>query len=338
MAYSREPGRDYAGAVSSVQLWDVACERQVEISGPDALRFAQRLTPRDLTRVEVGQAAYALITNHEGGILNDPVFLKLAEDRCWFSLSDSDILLWAQGLAECGDDKVTIREPDVSPLQVQGPRSADLLAALFGDWIRDLPFYRFREFDFDGIPLLVGRMGYSHLQCFELFLRNKQFGEALWNRLWEAGTPLGISAGAPIAALRLEAGIFSYGADMDARTNPFELGLGWTVALVPGNDFVGRQALDKVATSRPMRQMLGAEIEGAPIWSGNPDHWPVFCDARRAGVMTSCAYSPGLKKNLGYVMLNAEFAIPGTKIEISHPAGTRPAKLVKLPWTKRHPK
>ena len=335
MAYSREPGRDYFNAVRRVQLWDVACERQVEISGPDALRFAQLLTPRDLSRIQVGQAAYTLITNPEGGILNDPLFLKLAEDRCWFSLSDNDILLWARGLAQSGDYEVSLREPDVSPLQVQGPCSEALLSGLFGDWVRGLPFYRFREFDFDGIPLLVGRMGYSHLPCFELFLRDARLGEALWERLWHAGKPLGISAGAPIAALRLEAGIFSYGTDIDERTNPYELGLGWMVALESGHDFIGREALLKASAHPPARLVLGAEIAGAPIWSGNEDHWPVFWDGRRAGVMTSCAYSPGLDKNLAYVMLDAEYADLGSALEVAHPEGACAATVVGLPWIER---
>ena len=335
MSYSREPGRDYWNAVRTVQLWDVACERQVEIRGPDALAFAQRLTPRNLSRIDHGQAAYSLITNSDGGILNDPVMLKLSDDRIWFSLADNDILLWAQGLAESGRYDVEISEPDVSPLQVQGPRSKALLSALFGDWTDALAFYHFREFDYDGIPLLVGRMGYSHLQCFELFLRDATFGEALWERLWQAGKPLGISAGAPITALRLEAGIFSHRTDMDEGTNPYEMGLGWTVDLNSDADFVGKAALRALAAQPPTRLIRGAEIEGPPIWSGNQEPWRAYIGGRHVGTVMSCSYSPGLEKNLAFVMLDARHAEPGGLFEVTLGNETRRAKVVKLPWTRR---
>ena len=335
MAYSREPGSDYWNAVRAVQLWDVACERQVEIRGPDALAFADRLTPRDLSKVQTGQAVYALITNTEGGILNDPVMLKLSDDRIWVSLADNDILLWAQGLAASGGYDVEICEPDVSPLQVQGPRSGELLAGLIGDWLRDLAFYRFREFDFDGIPLVVGRMGYSRLLCYELFLRDASLGDALWERLWRAGKPLGISAGAPITALRLEAGIFSYRSDMDAETNPFEMGLGWTVDLDTERDFIGKRALQSIASAPPARCMYGAEIDGPPLHTGNDGDWRVSADGEDAGVVTTCGYSPGLEKNLAFVMLDSRFAVPGRRIDVAAPDAIRGATLVKLPWTKR---
>ena len=335
MAYSREPGRDYWNAVRSVQLWDVACERQVEIRGPDALAFANRLTPRDLLKVEAGQAAYALITGTDGGILNDPVMLKHSDQRIWFSLADNDILLWAQGVAEAGGFDVEILEPDVSPLQVQGPRSAELLSGLFGDWVHELGFYRFRAFDYDGIPLVVGRMGYSRLLCYELFLCDASLGEALWERLWKAGKPFGISAGAPNTALRLEAGIFSYGSDMDAENNPFEMGLGWTVDFDSEADFIGREALRRIA-SRPLaRRMCGAEVEGSPPLEGNESHWPVYAEGRQVGVLTTCGYSPGLDKNLAFVMLESRYVDPGRRVEIASPDGVRGAKLVTLPWTKR---
>ena len=335
MAYSEEPGRDYWGAVRGVQLWDVACERQVEVSGPDALPFAQRLTPRDLSRLQVGQAAYALVTNAEGGILNDPVVLRVAEDRFWFSLADGDILLWAQGLAAGGDCDVAVAEPDVSPLQVQGPHSAELLAGLLGDWVHALNFYRFREFDFDGIPLLVGRMGYSHERCFELFLRDGSRGEELWERLWEAGRPLGVTAGAPNLALRLEAGIHSHLSDTDAATNPFEVGLGWTVQLDTETPFIGQDALRNIAAKPLKRRLLGAEIEGPPLWAGNEHRLQVLADGQPAGCLTSCGYSPRLAKNLAFVMLSRPHAEPGRRIEVQFPDGRRPAETVNLPWMMR---
>ncbi len=335
MAYSPEPGRDYWNLVEGVQLWDVACERQVELRGADALAFAQRLTPRDLGRLAVGQAAYALITNETGGILNDPVVLRVAEDRFWFSLADNDILLWVQGLAASGRFDVEVTEPDVSPLQVQGPLSTELLSGLFGSWVQELPFYHFRLFDFDRIPLLVARMGYSHERCFELFLRDASLGDALWERLWDAGQRLGVSAGAPNLALRLEAGIHSYLRDMDASTNPFEIGLGWTVQLDSPVEFMGRDILQEVAARPLQRRMLGAEIEGPPLWNGNPLRLSVYAGGQPAGVMTSCGYSPRLEKNLAFVMLNQPFAEPDRQVQIEFPDGMRAARAVTRPWIKR---
>ena len=335
MAYSEAAGQDYWGAVRAVQLWDVACERQLEVSGPDALRFAQLLTPRDLAKLQVGQAAYALITNADGGILNDPVALRVAEDRFWFSLADGDTLLWAQGLAANGGYAVSVAEPDVSPLQVQGPRSAELLAGLFGDWVRDLGFYRCHEFHFDGIPLLVARMGYSHERCFELFLRDGERGDELWERLWEAGQPLGISAGAPHLALRLEAGIYALLSDIDATTNPFEVGLGWTVQLDKTEPFIGQSALREMAAKPLKRCMMGAEIEGEPLWAGNEHRLPVSADGQAAGYLTSAGYSPRLERNLAFVMLSRPFDEPDQRIEVQFPDGIRAAKVVEKPWLKR---
>ena len=335
MAYSEAAGQDYWGAVRAVQLWDVACERQLEVSGPDALRFAQLLTPRDLAKLQVGQAAYALITNADGGILNDPVALRVAEDRFWFSLADGDTLLWAQGLAANGGYAVSVAEPDVSPLQVQGPRSTELLASLFGDWVRDLGFYRCREFDFDGIPLLVARMGYSRERCFELFLRDGERGDELWERLWEAGQPLDISAGAPHTALRLEAGIYSLLSDLDASTNPFEVGLGWTAQLDKTEPFIGQSALREMAAKPLKRCMMGAEIEGEPLWAGNEHRLPVSADGQAAGYLTSAGYSPRLERNLAFVMLNRPFDEPDQRIEVQFPDGARAAKVVEKPWLKR---
>ena len=335
MAYSEAAGQDYWGAVRAVQLWDVACERQLEVSGPDALHFAQLLTPRDLAKLQVGQAAYALITNADGGILNDPVALRVAEDRFWFSLADGDTLLWAQGLAANGGYAVSVVEPDVSPLQVQGPRSTELLAGLFGDWVRDLGFYRCREFDFDGIPLLVARMGYSRERCFELFLRDGERGDELWERLWEAGQPLDISAGAPHTALRLEAGIYSLLSDLDATTNPFEVGLGWTAQLDKTEPFIGQSALREMAAKPLKRYMMGAEIEGEPLWAGNEHRLPVSADGQAAGYLTSAGYSPRLERNLAFVMLNRPFDEPDQRIKVRFPDGIRAAKVVEKPWLKR---
>ena len=181
------PVQNFWNLVNEAILCDVAVERQVEITGPDAFKFIQLLTPRDLSKLSIGQCKYVLIVNNEGGILNDPVLLRLAENHFWLSLADSDVLLWAQGVAVNSGLNVKIIEPDVSPLQLQGPNSGKVMEALFGERINDLKYYWLRELDLDGIPLIVSRTGWSSELGFELYLRDGSKGDDLWEKIMEAG-------------------------------------------------------------------------------------------------------------------------------------------------------
>ncbi|MGH2538500.1 MAG: glycine cleavage system protein T, partial [Candidatus Promineifilaceae bacterium] len=217
---------EYWKLIHDVTLWDVSVERQVEISGPDAYRFTSLLTPRDLSQCAVGQGRYVLITAEDGGILNDPVLLRLGENHFWLALADSDILLWAKGVALNAGMQVDISEPDVSPLQLQGPKSKDVAAALFGADVLALDYYHFLETELDGIPLVVTRTGWSGEVGYELYLRDGRFGAALWERVMAAGRPFGIAPAGPSDIRRIEAGILNYGADMTAENNPYEVGLG----------------------------------------------------------------------------------------------------------------
>ena len=214
---------DYKKLLNGVQLWDVGVERQVQIKGPDAQALSQFLTPRNIKKCSKGQAMYAPFLDFKGGFINDPVMLKIDEDRYWFSIADGDSLLWVQGIAAGYKFDVDINEPDVSPLQVQGPNSLKLMAKVFGDWVNDLGFYKFKEVNHEGIPMIIAKMGYSRELCYELFLQDHSKGDELWDILWQAGQDLNISAGTPNIILRLEAGILSYLADMDRTNNPYEL-------------------------------------------------------------------------------------------------------------------
>jgi aminomethyltransferase len=226
-----DPVANFWNLVNAATLSDVSVERQVEITGPDAARFTQLLTPRNLSQCAVGQCKYVLITNADGGILNDPVLLRLGENHFWLSLADSDILLWAQGVAvNCGMD-VEIREPDVSPLQLQGPNSGKIMQDLFGESIGELGYYWLDEFELDGIPLIVSRTGWSSELGYELYLRDGTRGDELWERIMAAGKPHGLVPGHTSSIRRIEAGMLSYHSDMDIDTNPFELGLGRLVDL-----------------------------------------------------------------------------------------------------------
>ena len=178
---------DYWNLINNVTLWDVAAERQVEITGSDAYRFVEYITPRDLSSLQIGQGKYVLITDENGGVVNDPIILRLGEHHFWLSIADSDVLLWTRGLA-CGLSwDVQIDEPDVSPLAIQGPNNLPLMVDLFGDWVKDLKYCFFKEAELDGIPLIVQRSGWSKQGGFELYLRDGSQGEKLWDMVMEAG-------------------------------------------------------------------------------------------------------------------------------------------------------
>lgn len=330
VAYAGEA--DYWSLIRDVTVWDVAAERQIEIAGPDAAAFVQHLTPRDLTKMQVGQAKYVLICDHDGGVLNDPVLLKLAEDRFWMSLADGDLLLWVKALARAGGWAVAVGEPDVSPLQVQGPKSGALMTRIFGDWIAELKYFRFREVDLDGVPMLVARTGWSGEFGYEIFLRDGRFGDALWERLFEVGADLGVAPAGPNAIRRLEAGLLSYGADMTAENNPFELGLERLVALDLDADYVGRAALRRLAQAGVERRLVGIEILGDPI-AANLVRWPArFGGDGREGVVTSAIYSPRLHRNIALGFAPVGDDAVGTGAIVDTPDGQRAAAIVPVPF------
>jgi len=329
------PVEDYKNLLNGVQLWDVGVERQVQIKGPDAEALSQFLTPRNIKKCSKGQAMYAPFLDFKGGFINDPVMLKIDDHCYWFSLADGDALLWVQGIAAGYKFDVDIDEPDVSPLQVQGPNSTKLMAKVFGDWVNDLGFYRFKEVNHEGIPMVIARMGYSTELCYELFLQDQSKGDELWGILWQAGQDLNISAGSPNIILRLEGGILSYLADMDRTNNPYEVGLDWMVDLDQEDHFIGKEALLEINLKGPAKKLMGVEIQGDPITAFNDEHWPVLIDGKTVGSMNALVYSPRLDKNIGYTILDIEHAKSGQGIIISSPEKELIATTVDLPWFKR---
>ena len=326
---------DYNKVLNGVQLWDVGVERQIQIKGPDAEALAQFLTPRNIKKCAVGQAMYAPFLDFDGGFLNDPVMLKISEDCFWFSIADGDSLLWVQALAAGYKFDVVVDEPDVSPLQVQGPNSAKLMSKVFGDWIDDLGFYKFKDVNHNGIPMVIARMGYSRELCYEIFLQDHSKGNQLWEILWEAGKDLNISPGGPNIILRLEGGILSYGGDFDRSNNPFEVGLEWMIDLNQEDDFIGKEALSEIKFKGPTKKLMGAEIEGDPINYSNQEHLSVSVDGKNIGTMNSMTYSPRLDKNISYVFLEIKYAKVGQEIIISLPGEDLKARVVDIPWLKR---
>ena len=327
-----DPEQNFWNLVNDAILCDVAVERQVEISGPDAAAFVQLLTPRNLSQCAVGQCKYVLITNEAGGILNDPVLLRLEENRFWLSLADSDVLMWAQGVATHAGLDVEIREPDVSPVQLQGPKSGDIMVALFGESIRDLKYYWLDHFELDGIPLVISRTGWSSELGYELYLLDGSQGGALWEKLMTVGEPMGLKPGHTSSIRRIEGAMLSYHADMDAQTNPFELGLDRLVDLEIPADFIGKAALKQVQQQGISRQQVGLEIEGKPLPGPNTQFWPVELSGEVIGKVTSAVYSPRLQKNIALAMVASAHSAMGTACSIELAGETRSATIVPKPF------
>ena len=310
------PEENFWNLINDAILCDVAVERQVEITGPDAYKFIQLLTPRDLSKLSVGQCKYVLITNHEGGILNDPVLLRLAENHFWLSLGDSDILLWAQGVAINSGLDVKITEPDVSPLQLQGPNSGKIMQKLFGDSINDLKYYWLREYNLDGIPLIVSRTGWSSELGYEIYLRDGSKGDDLWEKIMEAGKNYNLKPGHTSSIRRIEGAMLSYHADADIYTNPFEVGLDRLVSFDTDVNYIGKDALKKIKQDGIKRKQVGLIIECEALKGPNTTFWKVFNDNKQVGKITSAVYSPRLKKNIALAMIDIDKTDIGTMLEV----------------------
>ncbi len=327
-----DPEQNFWNLVHEAILCDVAVERQVEITGPDAARFTQLLTCRDLSTMQVGQCKYILITNADGGLLNDPVLLRLAEDHFWISLADSDILLWAQGVATHAGMDVAIREPDVSPLQLQGPKSGEIMTELFGEWIGDLKYYWLRETDLDGIPLVVSRTGWSSELGYEIYLRDASRGEELWEKIMTVGTPMGLKPGHTSSIRRIEGGMLSYHADATIDTNPFELGLDRLVAVDSDVEFIGKDALRRIRDEGVQRRQVGIVIEMDPLTGPNTTFWPITVAGEQIGKVTSAVWSPRLKQNIALAMISTEHADTGSKLTVETNLGPKSAAVVDKPF------
>ena len=330
IAYS-DPEREYWKLVNDVTVWDVSVERQVEITGPDAFAFTNLLTPRDLTRCKVGQGKYVVITAPDGGIINDPVLLRLGENHFWLALADSDMLLWAKGVAYGSGMDVDVREPDVSPLQIQGPKSKPVMQALFGNDVLALSYDCFLEMTLDGIPVVVTRTGWSGEVGFEIYLRDGSRGADLWERVMAAGAPHGIASTGPSDIRRIEAGILNYGIDMTLENNPYEVGLDRLVSLDRDMAFIGKDALGRIREAGVARKLVGVEIDGDPL-DLNMTRWPVHANGSAVGEITSAVYSPRLKKNIGYAMVPAKHAELGTTLRATVPGRDAALTVVEKPF------
>ncbi len=324
---------EFEALLNDVTVWDVSVERCLEIGGPDGFTFAQLLTPRDLSKCSVGQAKYVLIVDGDGGIINDPVLTRMDENTFWFALASSDALLFARGLKNAYPDlDVTIKEADVAPMQIQGPKSKDLMRDLLGEEVLDIKYYYFKRFSIDGIPVVVTRTGWTSEVGYEIYLTDASKGTELWEKVMKAGEPYNVRPTGPSDIRRIEGAIFNWGADMTYENNPYELGLDRLVDELPEHASISIAALKRIKAEGVSRRINGVEFDGEPFPGLNNVKWPVTDGGRQIGKVTSAIHSPRLGKNIGYAWLPAERSREGDTITVQTEWGERTGTIVEMPF------
>ena len=321
--YYDDPDVEYRHLNEGVVVWDVGVERTVQVSGPDADRLIDMITCRDLTTCAVKQGKYMIVTAPDGGIVNDPVLLHVDENVWWMQLADSDVHLYAMGVAASSGMDVDVTLPDVHPMQVQGPFSAKTLEKLVGPAIYDIKYYWIDEFEIRGIPVVISRTGWTAIPGFEVNLLDGTRGDDLWNAILEAGEEFGIRPAAPSEARRIEAGIFNYGSDMTLDDTPLHvMGLERLVEDQP-QDYLGKGALERLKADGVDRKLVGIELEGDELRAELSWYWPVHHDGKQVGRVTDAIWSPGLERNIGYVWVPIELSRPGTVLDVETEEGDR---------------
>lgn len=325
---------EYDRLINGVSMWDVAGERQVSIKGPDAIELARLITPRNLDGLEFGMGRYIPMCNSIGTLINDPVLLQVADDEVWISIADSDMKFWCEALAIGKGLNVSVTEPDASPLAIQGPKAIDLVSDLFGDWVRELRYFGFKEAELNGIPLLVARSGWSKQGGYELYLRDGSKGDMLWDIVAEAGKHYDIGPGAPNYIERVESGLISVNADTDENSNPFEMGMGKFVDLDQDVDYVGKAALKKIAAEGPKRRFCGIFMDGDKLTLTNQHQWDIMKDGIYVGFASAAAYSPRLDANISVALITTEAANSNDEMQVMTDDGIRNAVATSLPFKK----
>ena len=326
------PEKNFWNLINDAILCDVAVERQVQIKGPDASKFVQMMTPRDLSSMKVGQCKYVILVNQNGGVLNDPILLKVSEDTYWFSLADSDILFWAHGLAAQANYDIEITEPDVSPLQLQGPKSRDIMIKIFGEQIADLKYYWFKQFSFNNTELIISRTGWSSELGYEIFLTDSKVGNELYEYIMKIGEPLGLKPGHTSTIRRIEGAMLSYHADMTINTNPFELGMDKFIDLNKGFDFIGKNALIKIKNEGIKRKQVGLYLDNNRMEGPNTRFWGLMHDNKKVGKITSAVYSPRLEQNIALAIVDIDYSNLNQKLIVNDGNGEFSAVVVNKPF------
>ncbi len=325
------PVNEYWNTIERAGLWDVAVQRCVQIAGPDAEAFTNLLTPRDVSKVAVGQCRYLVMTNQDGGILNDPVMLRIADDCFWLSTADADMYLWAKGVSAYSGHDVEVTTPQVYPLQIQGPRSPRIVADVFGDEILDLKYYHWMHAAVDGIDVVISRTGFSSEVGFEVYLKGYERGDELWEILMAAGQPHELAPGSPNRIRRIEGGVLDFGSDMTPTENPLEMGMERLIDFSK-DDFIGKAALAKIRDAGVSRRVVGVFMSGKPFEKNNEHRWSVLCDGRQVGHISSAVFSPRLEKNIGFALLDTGYDGGDRGLEVETAEGTRDITLTTLPF------
>lgn len=319
---------EYDALVNHVTLWNVAVERQIQVKGPDAEAFVNLVITRDATKIPVMRARYVILCNESGGILNDPVLLRIAEDEFWFSISDSDLEFWLQGVNVGGRFDVSIQEIDVAPVQIQGPKSIDLMIDLFGSTVAELPSYGLMSSDVAGHEVIISQTGFSGEKGYEIYLYNaSQHAEVLWNTILDVGEKHQLSVIAPAHHRRIAAGILSWGQDMDQEVLPFQVNLAYQVPREKTADYIGKAALERVrdqleAGEHPFtHRLVGMIMGGHPVEDYAPDFWLIGLsqDGEPVGYVTSPWYSPEVGQNIAMGYVPVEHSALGTELWVHLP-------------------
>ena len=327
------PIEEYLSLVNDVTFGDFAAERQVEVSGPDAFDFIKYINPRNLSKCNIGDCKYIVLTDSIGCIINDACLIRLADDKFWVSPGDGDVLLWLQGIAMHSGMNVNICEPDVSPLQISGPKAGRLIQKLFAGEHDNLGYYKAKQTSLKNIPMVIARTGWSGELSYELYLQDRKLGNSLFELVYEAAKEFNGNVIAPNNIRTIEGGLLSYGSDFGREHNPFTIGLDRLVDVDQDIDFIGKEALKKIKENGTTSKLIGVEMDGDPI-DKVPEHfWTVLnLEGKKIGRLSRCIYSPRLKKNIGLAIVDTLASQEASKVIIESTEQKYNAVICKLPW------
>ena len=324
-AIFRSLEEDYWHLCEAVQVWDVSCQRQVEISGPDTQKLVQLMTPRDLSQAKYGQCFYAPLCDESGGMINDPIIIKHSDQHWWLSIADTDVMLWAKGLATGFGLDVKVSEADIWPLAVQGPKAEELLARIFGNEINKIGFFRSKELNYKDSRMLVARSGWSKQGGFEIYVNDEKLGGQLWDDLFDKGKDLNVGPGCPNLIERIESGLLSFGGDMGYDTTPFECGLDQYVSLEADLESLSIDALrNRQAKTRLMGIVINHQVKLKDL--------RLYNGGRDIGVITSNTWSPKYRAHLAFAKCDINSIAEKQEMHVISSSGKVPARITELPF------
>ena len=324
-AIFRSLEEDYWHLCEAVQVWDVSCQRQVEITGPDTQKLVQLMTPRDLSQAKYGQCFYAPLCDESGGMINDPIIIKHSDEHWWLSIADTDVMLWAKGLATGFGLDVKVSEADIWPLAVQGPKAEELLARIFGNEINKIGFFRSKELNYKDSRMLVARSGWSKQGGFEIYVNDEKLGGQLWDDLFDKGKDLNVGPGCPNLIERIESGLLSFGGDMGYDTTPFECGLDQYVSLEADLESLSIDALrNRQAKTRLMGIVINHQVKLKDL--------RLYNGVRDIGVITSNTWSPKYRAHLAFAKCDINSIAEKQEMHVISSSGKVPARITELPF------